>query len=400
MLLAGMFLASLALRPQLVGIGPLLSTIQHSLGVSHSVAGLLSTVVVLCMGVFAPVAFLIARRAGTRWTIAGALALIAVFGLGRAIAKPPAAVILLTLPVGIGIAVAGSLMPLVVRESWPERPVLATSAYTTGIGLGAAVAAAAAVPLSHALGTWRDSLAAFSVFTAAMVVAWIALTPGYGTRTVGPAGSGGLPRLPLRMGVAWLLVALFALVSITYYGVNAWLPSSFTERGWSHASAGALLTVVNAVTVPVGVFLAFRGDVFGSRRFWLGAGAISQLAGLLGVILAPAAGWAWAVLIGGGIGLLFPSLMLMPLDVADRPADVGAMAALMLGAGYTLASTGPALLGLVRDAAGSFTLAIWLMVAVTALVLGIVLLISNERLRRHPRARAAPEPAEPVATAN
>ncbi len=400
MLLAAMFLASLGLRPQLVGIGPLLSTIQHSLGVSHSVAGLLSTVVVLCMGVFAPVAFLIARRAGTRWTIAGALALIAVFGLARAVAKPPAAVILLTFPVGIGIAVAGSLMPLVARESWPGRPVLATSAYTTGIGLGAAVAAAAAVPLEHALGGWRDSLAAFSLFTAVLVVAWIALTPGFGARAVAAGGSWVLPRLPLRTGVAWLLVALFALVSITYYGVNAWLPSSFTERGWSHASAGALLTVVNTVTVPVGVFLAFRGDVFGSRRFWLGAGAISQLAGLLGVILAPAAGWAWAVLIGGGIGLLFPSLMLMPLDVVDRPADVGAMAALMLGAGYTLASAGPALLGLVRDAAGSFTLAIWLMVAITALVLGIVLLISNERLRRHPRARAAPEPAEPVATIN
>ncbi|MBV9801148.1 MAG: MFS transporter [Solirubrobacterales bacterium] len=398
MLLAALFLASLTLRPQLVGIGPLLSAIRRSLGVSHSVAGLLSTVVLLCMGVFAPMAFVIARRAGTRWTIAGALTLIAGFGMARVLTKPPAAVILLTLPIGIGIAVAGSLMPLVVRESWSRRPVLGTSAYTTGIGLGAAVAAAVAVPLEHAFGSWRDSLAAFSLFTAAMVVVWIALTRGYGGRAVAAAGS--LPRLPLRMGVAWLLVALFALVSITYYGVNAWLPSSFTERGWSHASAGALLTVVNAVTVPVGVFLAFRGDVFGSRRFWLGAGAISQLAGLLGVILAPDAGWAWAVLIGGGIGLLFPSLMLMPLDVADRPADVGAMAALMLGAGYTLSSAGPALLGLARDAAGSFTLAIWLMVAVTALVLGIALLISNERLRRHPRARAAPEPAEPVASVN
>jgi cyanate permease len=66
----------------------------------------------------------------------------------------------------------------------------------------------------------------------------------------------------------------------------------------------------------------------------------------------------------------------------------------MLGAGYTLAATGPFLLGVVRDAAGSFTLAIWLMVAITAVVLGIVLLISNERLRRHPRAR----PARPVAS--
>jgi CP family cyanate transporter-like MFS transporter len=392
-----MFLASLALRPQLVGIGPLLSTIRHSLGVSHSVAGLLSTVVVLCMGLFAPAAFLIARRAGPRWTIAGALALIAFFGLARALVHPAAVVILLTVPVGVGIAIAGSLMPLVVRESWRERPVLATAVYTTGISLGSAVSAAVAVPLADALGSWRDSLTAFSLFTAALVVAWAVLSRGYGARDMAAAP---LPRLPLRSRTGWLLVAIFALVSITYYGVNAWLPSSFTERGWSQSSAGALLTVLNAVTVPVSVFLAFRGDRVGSRRFWLAAGATLQLAGLLGVILAPAAGWAWAALIGAAIGLLFPSLMLMPLDVADRPADVGAMAALMLGAGYTLSAVGPFLLGLLRDVAGSFTLAMWLIFATTAMILVTVLLSSNERLRRRPRSRPAVEGPQSVVALN
>src|SRR6059058_5331537 len=43
LLLVGLFLVSLALRPQLVGVGPLLSTIRADLRVSHSVAGLLST---------------------------------------------------------------------------------------------------------------------------------------------------------------------------------------------------------------------------------------------------------------------------------------------------------------------------------------------------------------------
>jgi CP family cyanate transporter-like MFS transporter len=382
LLLAGLFLVSLALRPQLVGIGPLLSTIRESLGVSHSVAGLLSTVIVLCMGLFAPAAFLIARRAGQRWTIAAALALIVIFGVARAEAKPPAAVILLTVPVGIGIAVAGSLMPLVVRHTWSERPVLATATYATGIGMGAAISAAVAVPLSRAFGSWRDSLTVMSAATGVLLLAWIGLTRGYGARL---AAADRVRRLPLRSRTGWLLVAIFGLMSITYYGINAWLPSSFTERGWSHASAGALLFVVNGVTVPVGLVLALRGDLFGSRRFWLAGGAILQLAGLLGVILAPAGGWVWAAMIGAAIGLLFPSMMTMPLDVADHPADVGAMTALMLGAGYTLAAIGPFVLGLLRDAAGSFTLAMWLIFAITAVILLIVLLISHERLRRRPR---------------
>ncbi len=388
LLLAGLFLASLALRPQLVGIGPVLSTIQRDLGVSHSVAGLLSTAIVLCMGLFAPAAFLIARRAGQRWAIAGALALIAIFGVARAQVGPAAAVILLTVPVGIGVAVAGSLMPLVIRESWPQRPVLGTAVYATGISLGAAISAAVAVPLSHGLGSWRDALTAFSLATAVLALTWVVLSRGHGARAMAAAP---VPRLPLRNRTGWLLVAIFGLVSVTYYGINAWLPSSFTERGWSHANAGALLTVVNGVTVPVSLFLAFRGDLFGTRRFWLAIGATLQLAGLLGVILAPGGGWVWAAMIGAAIGLLFPSMMTMPLDVADHPADVGAMAALMLGGGYTLSALGPFLLGLLRDMAGSFTLAMWVIFAVTAVILVILLLSTHERLRRHPRSKAAPD---------
>ena len=52
--LAALFLGALALRPQLVGVGPLLPEIDDDLDVSHAVAGLLGTIPVLCMGLFAP----------------------------------------------------------------------------------------------------------------------------------------------------------------------------------------------------------------------------------------------------------------------------------------------------------------------------------------------------------
>jgi MFS transporter, CP family, cyanate transporter len=48
-LLAALFVAALALRPQLVGIGPLLPDVEADLGVSHAVAGLLGTIPVMCM---------------------------------------------------------------------------------------------------------------------------------------------------------------------------------------------------------------------------------------------------------------------------------------------------------------------------------------------------------------
>src|SRR5919202_1892046 len=142
-----LFVASLSLRPQIVGVGPLLPSIRRGLHVSHSVFGLLPTVVVLCMGVFAPFGVRLARRFGARPSITLALALIGVFGVARALVGSAAAMVLLTLPVGLGVAVAGSLMPAVVKESWPRRPAFATGVYTIGISLGAAASAAVAVPL-------------------------------------------------------------------------------------------------------------------------------------------------------------------------------------------------------------------------------------------------------------
>jgi CP family cyanate transporter-like MFS transporter len=65
-LLAALFLAALTLRPQLVGLGPLLPAIQLDLGASHAVVGLLATIPVLCMGLFAPPAAFLSQRLGSR----------------------------------------------------------------------------------------------------------------------------------------------------------------------------------------------------------------------------------------------------------------------------------------------------------------------------------------------
>ena len=52
--LVALFLAALTLRPQIVGVGPLIPSIQDAFGTSHAVVGLLGTIPVLCMGLFAP----------------------------------------------------------------------------------------------------------------------------------------------------------------------------------------------------------------------------------------------------------------------------------------------------------------------------------------------------------
>jgi CP family cyanate transporter-like MFS transporter len=362
--LVALFLSAFVLRPQLVGIGPLLPAIEDDLSVSHTVAGLLATIPVLCMGLFAlPARHLVARN-GSRAAVALAVALVGVFGVARAVSPGIALAVLLTFPIGIGMGVAGAILPVVVKERFPDRPGFATGAYTGGITIGAAVSAAVAVPLSHAAGGWRTPLGVFGAVSILLALVWIVLTRGE-SRHVRAEAPRPL-RLPFRSGVAWRLVGSFFFMSSVIYGLNAWLPDEYFDRGWSESSAGALLAILNAITIPVGFAVAWAADHRGTRQGWLTAAATLQLAAILGVIFAPGAGWAWAAVLGLAIGPLFPLTMTLPLDVTDDPAAVGAIAAMMLGVGYTCSAAAPFLRGVVRDAAGGFGPVLWCLAGAAA----------------------------------
>ena len=209
-LLAGLFLAALSLRPQLVGTGPLLPAVQRDLGVSHAVAGLLGTVPILCMGLFAPPAPFVSGRLGSRAALAASLALIGVFGVARAAAPGAALVILLTFPIGIGMGIAGALLPVWVKERFADRPAFATGVYAGAISIGATLSSATAVPLAHALGGWQAPLYVFSGVTVGLAAVWLRLTrdePAHVRTAARPL------RLPYRSATGWRLVGAFFLVT-------------------------------------------------------------------------------------------------------------------------------------------------------------------------------------------
>ena len=378
LVLVGLFVASLALRPQIIGVGPLLPQVKADLGISHTVEGLLSTIPVLCMGLFAPVAALLAARFGARYAIAAALALIAAGGMLR-VASPHAAVLLLfTFPVGVGIAIAGTLMPVAVKERFPHRPGFATGVYAAGIQTGSTAAAALAVPLAHWQGGWRFSLLIFSAAMAVLVPLWLLSSRSQVERPLRLVR----PKLPWRSLTAWRLAIVFALVGMNFYAVSHWLANAYVEHGWSEHRAGWLLTAFQAATVPSGLVMPWIADRFGSRRIYMVVAALVMCATLVGVIEAPGGAWFWVAIIGWCNGTLFGMVMTLPLDVSDKPAEVGAVAAMMLGVGYSLAAALPFTLGAVRDATGSFTDALWVLVGVTALAAAAASTLTHDRLRR------------------
>jgi CP family cyanate transporter-like MFS transporter len=387
-LLAALFLAALSLRPQLVGIGPLIPGIQLDLNTSHAVAGLLGTIPVLCMGLFAPPAAFLSQRLGSRHALGAALGLIGAFGIARAFVPGAALLILLTIPVGIGMGLGNALLPVSVKERFSDRPVFATGVYAAGINVGATLSAAAAVPLARGLGTWRDALLVFSTVTLGLFVLWLVLT-----RVERGHVAASVPRplaLPWRSSLGWRLVAAFFFMSATYYGLNAWLPDVYVERGWSEGKAGALLAVLNATQIVAGLSVAWLADRMWSRRTWMAACSGLGVVSLLGVVLLPGAGFLWAFMLGATIGPLFSLTMALPLDIGRGPAEVAAYTGLMLGAGYSLSAMSPLVLGAIRDASSGFGDVLWVLVGLATALFAVDSSLTPARLAAARRSHEPP----------
>ena len=377
--LAALFLAGVTFRPQVVGAGPLFPAIQDDLDTSHAVVGLLGTIPVLCMGLFAPPAALVVRRLGSRAVIGLSVAFVGAFGLARAVAPDAALVILLTWGIGAGMGLGGAVAPVAVKERFAARSGFATGIYTTGIQVGSAVSSAAAVPLAHGLGGWRWSLGVFSAASCGVVLAWVGLLRRE-PRHTRPAALP--PMLPWRQRTAWLLVALFALMASTYYGLNNWLPDAYVERGWSDGRAGWLLAVVNIAAIPGSFVVPWLSDHVGGRRPWLLGMAALFLLGVVGFAELPGGAWLWSLAVGVASGAMFALVMTLPLDLEHETRRVGALVGMMLGLGYTLGALSPLVLGAVRDATGSFRGALWLLVVFCSGMLAAVAAASRGAAHR------------------
>ena len=368
LLVAAILLLGLNLRPILAAIGPLLDAIQTGTGISSADAGLLTTVPVFAMGLCALAGAQLQRRLGVvrgvglgigiialacalRWPLHGSAGLIATAALG-----------------GLGIALVQALLPAFIKRHFPERAGQLMGLYTTGIMGGAALAAASASPLGQLLG-WQTLLALWALPAAAALLLWRRATAAH----VDVAG-GSNASLPVRAPRAWLLMVFFGIGTGAYTLVLAWLPPFYTELGWSAARSGLLLGALTLVEVAAGLVVSNMIHRFADRRPLLLGVLLSVLAGLACLIVAPLPLAIPAViLLGCGIGALFPLSLIVSMDHVTEPAGAGALLGFVQGGGYIIASAMPFIAGLIRQHSASLAQA-WMVMAGGVVVLLLITL--------------------------
>ncbi|MDN3526553.1 MFS transporter [Halomonas sabkhae] len=373
-----MILVGLNLRPALSSLAPVLPRIEAQTDISVGGIGALTTLPVLCLGLFAPLAPWLARRLGAERSLSLALLVLAT-GLGLRGLASPVWLFTGTFLVGAGIGVAGSLLPALVKRELPAAADLMTGVYTMALCLGGALGAGLSIPLADALHSWPLALVAWSALAITALVAWLALMPQPSSPAIQHA-SGGSIRALLRQPLAWQVMILMGLQSSLAYIVFGWLPSLLIERGYDDARAGWMMAasvMVQLVSALAAPWLARLGRDQRPALLLM----LSMVATGLSVLLVGPIEWRWAgvTLLGLGQGGSFSmALTLIVLRTADSRL-AGRLSGLAQGGGYSLAALGPLAVGLMREYDLSLMTINLVLLAIAALAAGFAVLAGRQR---------------------
>lgn len=359
-------LLALNLRVAVSSVGVLLEAVQHGLGMSPSVAGILTTLPVVCFAVAGVSTNVLVQRLGLHMTTLVCLIAI-IAGLILRIIVDGSALFIVTSAIALaGAAFGNVLLPPLAKFHFPNHLAGISAAFGAAIMGGAALASATTVPLADALGGWRQGLGIWAVLAIITLGTWLP----YMRDDTHVAGLHAQTRMRdiARSPLAWAMALVFGAQSAQAYAQFGWFPAIMHDAGVSQAQAGALLGVLSGVGVPITLLLPWLIRISRDRVWlpWLLASL--TIAGYIGVLFAPvAAPWLWALLLGMGGGTFTWTLTM--IGRRSRTTEVtGALSGFTQGMGYLMAGTGPLLTGILHDITGQWTAPLVFLLALAALM--------------------------------
>jgi CP family cyanate transporter-like MFS transporter len=380
LLMLGIVLVALNLRPSMAAVGPLLSAIRGDIELSFSLASLLTMLPVMAMGLAMFFGIKVSQRLGEPRTVVLSLLIIGLATASRLFLDSAAELILSAVIAGVGIALIQALMPALIKSRFRDNVALCMGLYVTSIMGGAAIAASFAPLVMTRTGNWRMGLAIWAVLALVALLFWIAQPaqrPALEPKPSSNASFFGNSR-------AWLLAIFFGLGTASYTCVLAWLAPYYVEKGWSEQNAGMLLGFLTAMEVISGLVTPAIANRSRDRRLVLVVLLVLIMAGFCGLILSPQhLSLLWPCLLGLGIGGLFPMSLIVSMDHLDSPQRAGGLTAFVQGIGYLIAGLSPLIAGMIRDQLGSFEWAWWSLTVVMALMILMVLRFDPRHYARH-----------------
>lgn len=383
LLFAGIILVGANLRAAITVVGPVLTDIRHSTGLSDSAAGWLNALPLLIFALLAPAAPRMAAKWGMERVIGLALSAL-VAGIVWRSAGGRVALWGGTCVLGAAIALCNVILPALAKRSFPTKAARVIGGYAAMMGVVAAFASGAAVMLTHGdTEGWQRALDVWALPALLALLVWL---PQLRTRTL-PAHTrlAALDphpeqyRSPWKSSTGWQVALFMGLHSTVFYVLVDWFPAYAQTVGISAAMAGRCLFVYQCIAVLANLSMTVIIPRVKDQR---GLGLLCSgliLAGVSGLYYYPAQAMFWLVLAGTGAGIA----MVVCLSLFNLRSHGHSQAAALSGmaqcVGYLMAAAGPALVGIAVQHTHQWAVPFTLLMGLAAVQTVISVLAGRDR---------------------
>jgi CP family cyanate transporter-like MFS transporter len=361
-------LVALNLRPSMASLGPLLTQITNSIDINYAQVSLLTMLPVIAMGIGMLLGEKIRSIVGLIPGVFIALSLIGLATAARYFYFEVSGLITTAILSGLGIAIIQALMPAFIKSHFANVPLL-MGIYATSIMGGAAISASMSPWLANNLDSWQLSLSAWSTLAIVGLIAWSKVSLLTKERVMQTTKiEHGYDRFFTNKR-AWLLALFFGFGTATYTCALAWLAPFYLDLGLSDQEAGMMLALLTFFEVVSGLAIPSLATQKIDRRPYLLLLLLFVGIGFIGLAFFPLELLIlWPLLLGIGIGGLFPMSLIVSMDHIHSPQRSGNLTAFTQGIGYIIAGLSPLIAGFIRSATESFQYS-WLLLALLMVIM-------------------------------
>ena len=381
--LFALILAAFNLRPGLTSVSPVLHGITKDLGMSSTLASLLTSIPLLCFGFCSLFAGRLANRYQPEKIITFAITCIGIATFLRAFTTSSTYLLITALLIGAGIGVVSPLLSGFIKSHFPDKAASMISIYSTSMVVGASISIGLTTPLQHWFNhSWKNGLAFWSILALLAIPLWLMVIK----QSRIPASNFSQKTkasLPLKNKKAWLLTSFVGIVTLLFYCFAAWLPAIVEEKGCTPAFGGLVGTIAMIAQLPATLLLPSLLKVLPSRRFWITTFTLSIIIGLSLLCFTNVTPIVSSICLGVGAGGLVSLTLLLPLDMASSPMEASTWSAMTQAIGYMIGAVGPFIIGFLHDYLGSFVPTLYLLI-----IIGFIAILLGWKITKPARGKA------------
>lgn len=376
LLIPGIFLLGACMRTPITSIPSIVKEIAQSFHIPETSLGILTTIPLICFGIFSVIIPAISRRWGNEMAIAISLALLTLGSLMR-IANY-SMLIWGTILVGVAITFINVLLPAIITDNLPTRVGSMTSLYNVSLSLFSAIGAYAITPLAQAA-NWNFAVAILSLLPLLTLLLWLPnLRFNHRDHQASTKGA-NMWKNPR----AWAMLIYFGASSFIFYTIVAWLPSMAESAGMSHNTASIVASLFQLFSLPA----SFAAPVLAARlhhrqvMVWI-TGALVVIGTIL--LMLPIGGLVYYALISALLGLgtagTFSFIMTLFSLKTKSTADTSSLSGMVQSLGYLIAAIGPVIIGQLKAVTSSWMVSEIVMLIVTIIYTVTGLITEHHRL--------------------